>query len=343
MTVPTLLKHGTLNLLDGYDSFVPLAVGETALAKVDPSSVAFTVTGTGTISVKAGTVAYTPGGLATFQAATAVSMPTLVPGTNYSIFATAPSSATAVAAGTAGPTGSLLIGGFHYAPGGNATGVAGGNTTPAINPYSCWDLKWRPACQNPLGMALVAGAFWADIYLCGTNVDVNGTSFYGATMADGTSPPLVPASFGGGGGVTYPDFGYWSAAELIGSAGKRLPSVREFGMLAYGITEKTSLGADPETAGLDAPRTSKWGVMQAAGVMWIWGEQFGGPYAAASWSTAGTNGRGQVYNMPNAALLGGNWNDGSDAGSRCSAWNDGPSISANSIGGRGACDHLVLV
>ena len=43
-----------------------------------------------------------------------------------------------------------------------------------------------------------------------------------------------------------------------------------------------------------------------------------------------------------AALLGGNWNNGSNAGSRCSNWNNGPSNSNNNIGGRGACDDPSL-
>lgn len=44
-----------------------------------------------------------------------------------------------------------------------------------------------------------------------------------------------------------------------------------------------------------------------------------------------------------AALFGGNWNNGSNAGSRCSNWNNSASNSNNNIGSRGVCgDTQVL-
>lgn len=39
----------------------------------------------------------------------------------------------------------------------------------------------------------------------------------------------------------------------------------------------------------------------------------------------------------NAALLGGNWNNGANSGSRCSNWNNAASNSNNNIGSRFAC------
>jgi len=36
--------------------------------------------------------------------------------------------------------------------------------------------------------------------------------------------------------------------------------------------------------------------------------------------------------------LGGNWNNGANAGSRSANWNNSPSNSNNNIGGRGVCD-----
>jgi hypothetical protein len=57
----------------------------------------------------------------------------------------------------------------------------------------------------------------------------------------------------------------------------------------------------------------------AAGCMWVWGRDRGGPAAAASWN-ANTEGRGSEYNAPNAVLFGGSWAYGSDSGSRCSGW-----------------------
>lgn len=41
-----------------------------------------------------------------------------------------------------------------------------------------------------------------------------------------------------------------------------------------------------------------------------------------------------------AVILGGNWNNGSNAGSRCSNWNNSASNSNNNIGVRFACDDI---
>ena len=41
-----------------------------------------------------------------------------------------------------------------------------------------------------------------------------------------------------------------------------------------------------------------------------------------------------------AALLGGNWNNGANAGSRYSNWNNAPSNSNNNIGSRGVGDEI---
>jgi hypothetical protein len=40
--------------------------------------------------------------------------------------------------------------------------------------------------------------------------------------------------------------------------------------------------------------------------------------------------------------LGGNWNESSNSGSRCSNWNNSPTNSNNNIGVRGACDDIFL-
>jgi hypothetical protein len=87
--------------------------------------------------------------------------------------------------------------------------------------------------------------------------------------------------------------------------------------------------------------TSKWGVVQATGCMWIWGLDRGGPYGAAAWD-ANTEGRGSEYNAPNAVLLGGYWGTGANCGSRCSAWDHVASYSNNAVGSRFSCDHLTL-
>ena len=306
---------------------------------------------------------------------TAIVLPALTAGTDYAIYACSDGTLQA-SANFSAPAGyttanSRRVGGFHYAPGGNATGYnTGGNTTPAINPFSLWDLKWRPACPDPRGMALVAGRFWADIYLCGTDVDANGTSRNAVTIGDGSSPPKVPAMFGGDGSTTYGSFTWFEAAELMASAGKTLLGYDEFVAAAYGTKEAVARGSDAVTTGLgtsnagssntDEKFTSKWGLMQVSGCMHQWGREFisksmvpEAPADATALATSintftgrsSTEGRGSLY-LPGsadgiaAALFGASWDNGSDAGSRASFWYYPPWYSAVNIGARGRSDHL---
>jgi len=226
----------------------------------------------------------------------------------------------------------------------------GGDTTPAINAYSVWDLKFRPACPDPRGMCLVADGFWADIYLLGVDHPTNGSSKYNVTIADGPSPPKIPAKFGGNGTTAYGGGNWWDMHEVMRSFGKRFPNYSEFSALAYGTTEAISSGGtDVPTTGVSGTGatsawnlfTSKWGVVQAAGNLWVWGDEFGGGTAAGGW-VANTGGRGSTYQLENAVLLGGAWNTGVGPGSRASLWLYAPTYSNNDIGARGVCDHLQL-
>jgi hypothetical protein len=317
--------------------------------KADTTSVVFTKTGNSTLQIKAGTKVWRRDGtVQEFSSATSVTMPSLSAGTDYAIYVCDDDSLRADSNFSA-PSGystsnSRQIGGFHYAPGENATGTSGGNTTAAINEYSLWDLKWRPACNDPRGMTLVGGGFWADIYLTGVDAITNGSSKYNVTIADGSSPPKVPTMFGGNGSTTYGSYTWFEAMELATAFGKRNPTQQEFMALAYGTTEASSRGSDPGTTQMSATDdnfTSKWGCIQSTGCMRVWARDRGGPYAGASWN-ANTEGRGSEYNAPNAARLGGSWVDGSDSGSRCSLWNNAASYSHNAIGSRFVCDHLQL-
>ena len=284
-------------------------------------------------------------GIWTFVASgTAATMPgSPVAGTDYALWVKTGGVLEVTSSFTSPPVaGSRLVGGFHYAPGGNATGTSGGDSTPAINQYSLWDLKWRPSGDDPRGMHLVGGGFWGDIYITGVDHIINGTSKYNVTIADGSSPPRIPVAFGGNGSTVYGSYNWWEAAEVLHSHGKRLPTYMEYCALAYGVTEATSRGSDPGTTGLDAARTSKWGTMQATGNMYIWGADLGGPYAAAGYvATPGT--RGSTYYLPNAVGFGGTWSEGANAGSRNSAWSSAPSSSDGSRGSRGVSDHMKLV
>lgn len=343
---------GQMRVWDGAAWQATYAPSAVLFYKADPTTVAFTKTGAGTASIKAGTKVDVAGTVVTFVAATAITMPALTAGTDYAIWVKddATIQATTNFSSAPGAGNWRKIGGFHYAPGGNAAAVAGGDTTPAINAYSFWDLKFRPACPDPRGMTLVADSFWADIYLLGVDHLTNGTSKYNVSIADGSAPPKIPTKFGGTGSNAYSTLNWWEANEVLQSWGKRSPTYDEFAALAYGTTEATSSGgSDVPTTGVSGTGatnawnkfTSRWGVIQATGCMWIWGGEFGGGAAGASW-TANTGGRGSTYQMENAVLLGGNWGNPTESGSRCSAWSYSPPASSNYFGARGVCDHLTL-
>ena len=333
-------------------AYAPSAVVYGLFYKADPTTVAFTKTGAGTASIKAGTKVDVAGTVVTFVANTAITMPALTAGTDYAIWVKDDATIRATTNFSTAPGAGnwRKIGGFHYAPGGNAAAVAGGNTTPAINAYSFWDLKFRPACPDPRGMTLVADSFWADIYLLGVDHLTNGTSKYNVSIADGSAPPKIPTKFGGTGSNAYSTLNWWEANEVLQSWGKRSPTYDEFAALAYGTTEATSSGgSDVPTTGVSGTGatnawnkfTSRWGVIQATGCLWIWGGEFGGGAAGAAW-TANTGGRGSTYQMENAVLLGGDWGSAAGSGSRCSSWGLSPTASTSSFGARGVCDHLTL-
>ena len=321
-------------------------VGATAYGlfrKADPTIVAWSKTGNFTATTATTLYIEVNGTLHTIASGATITMPgSATTGTDYAIWCKTDGTLEATTNHTSPPTANARkVGGFHYAPGGNATGTSGGNTTAQINAYSMWDLKWRPACPDPRGMTLVAGGFWADIYLTGVDAITNGSSKYNVTMADGSSPPKVPTDFGGNGSTTYGSYTWFEAQEFATAFGKKCPTQMEFMSLAYGTTEASSIGTDQVSTILNAAYTSKWGVMQSAGVLYVWARDRGGPAAAASWN-ANTEGRGSEYNAPNAGLLGGAWFFGSVSGSRCSGWNYSASFSYDYIGSRFVCDHLQL-
>jgi len=142
------------------------------------------------------------------------------------------------------------------------------------------------------------------------------------------------------------------SVEVLGLYGKRPPRYREFADLAFGTTEAVSRGNDPGTTGIattnsgssqaDQVFTSKFGVIQSSGCMRVWGDEFGGGSAGASY-TANTGGRGSTYQLANAARFGGDWVAAANSGSRASFWNYSPTFSNASGGARGVCDHLTLV
>lgn len=335
-----------------------LVVG-TAAPLIKPYSLAgaaaFAATGANTIQSAIDFVVLVGRQFVSVAALTPIAIDTgaLAAGTDYAIYALADGSLVFSASFSA-PAGhtsadSQLIGGFHYAPGGNAAAQAGGDGVPAINPYSIWDLKYRPNCPDPRGMALVAGAFWCDIYLCNRNPEVNGSSRYGLTIADGSLPATIPTMFGGNGVTAYATLNWWEAAELATCVGKQLLSYDEACAAFYGVTEATARGTDPVSTGLDSARTSRWGIMQATGNLNTWGRGDNtdpNSTSAAAWQNI-AGGRGQLYlygsNGLKMPLFGGYWGNGAYAGSRYVGWDNAPSVSSGGVGVRARCDHLVLV
>lgn len=325
---------GIQNILDPYLFY-----------KSDKSSPAFIKTGNGTASIKAGTILKVAQQVFNFNSNTAITMPTLTSGTDYAIYVCSDGTVRADSNFTS-PTGyttlnSLKIGGFHYAPGGNATAQAGGNTTPQINEYSFYDPQWKPVALDPRGMSCINGAFWRDIYFFNNNPDVNGTSKYNQIIADGASPPKIPALLGGNGSTTLTTFTWFEAARIAACYGKQLITLEQQIISSFGTTEASSVGTDQGSTVWNAAYVSKFGINQCSGVMWTWLADRGGAYNTAGWS-ADTNGFGSSYNAPNAALGGGNWGNGLHSGSGCSAWGDAASASASHIGASFGCGHLNL-
>lgn len=203
-----------------------------------------------------------------------------------------------------------VVGGFHLAPGGNAPARAGGDDIPAINPFSCWDAGFRPACPDPRGMALVEHdglRFWCDIYLLGTSHSIDGSSRFGAEIADGVSMRR--------------GLDFAAAEAALAGHGKQLLTYDEFRAAAFGVIERSAAPRDPKWTGLDAARTSRFGIMQATGNMWVWGTD-GDP------------------DQPRPSIFGGSWFSGSNAGSRYADLDYWPGDSYVSISARGRCDHL---
>jgi hypothetical protein len=293
-----------------------LAAATATMVKKDPNSPALLVTGRDSIAIKAGTI-YAG---VTFDKDTPVvfDIP-LEPGCDYVVVIK--DGAVGYAHLTSPIVGDDILGGFHFAPGGSAAARKGGDEIPAINPYSLWDLSFRPVCPDPRGMVLVdapTGKFWCDIYLLGVSHVADGTSKLGATIADGDDPPAKPN------GKHFSKLDYDTAVAVMKHHGKGLLSVEEFFAAALGVTEKTAHSSNPRVTALDAPRTSKFGLMQATGNMWVWGHD-GDP------------------DEPRASFFGGSWLYVVYAGSRYAdvacVW---PDSSDDNLGARGRCDHLQL-
>ena len=349
-----------------------LIANDTLFLKSNSRTVAFTKAGSGTASIKAGTKVFVFDKVITFTSATAITMPTLTTGTDYSIWVSPAGAIQAVADPFNAPasppvTNARKIGGFHYGAVAPGTTVAGGAFATAgtgmiwtqgavdaiagINAYSFWDLKFRCLGEQH-GMALDPFTqSWAGVYFCSQDHITNGISRYNVNVASGTVLPRIPLAYGGNGTANYTAGTWYNFEEIAASHGMRLPLLREAMSAFYGVTENQSLGGAVETipAAIRQPGyTSRVGVEQATGHIWTWCQD-----SAARWDGAGgwawynnNGGRGQQYSYGSEqavrALAGGDRDFAAFSGSRASYWIDYPWDSNWSVGLRAFGDLLIL-
>ena len=350
-------------------------LGGVAITKADAHTPCIIKTGSGAVSIKAGTAVAAGAAAILFDVATAVTMPgTLNAGENYGVWVKPDGTAVCIEALTdAGPynwglppvVGATLIGGFHYsltAPGTTpATGsfstagftTQGGNypwtqaqidKLAGVNEYSIWDQLFRPKKLGLKGFVFDAEtSLWVGIYFCGTDHISDGPSRAGSNVASGTVLPKIPLAYGGDGTLAYGRSSWYEASEIAQSHGCRLLEYNEFASAAFGVTEAQSLGGPASTIPLTLRQpgyTSRIGLEQASGHAYCWGAtahaQGGG-----GWS-AGPN-RGNGYGGPHAGLFGGLRTDAGNSGSRSVFWRYSAWHSLWNTSLRVACDPLFPV
>lgn len=297
------------------------------LFKVASSLPCLTKTGASTVSVLAGTVLVSTAGTVTYASNTAVTMPALDSGSDYSVWVRpSDSSVRAVkdlfsSPASAPVAGDIKIGGFHFGAVGVGETVAGGQfaTTgdgmiwtqgdvdkiAGINEFSLWDLSYRPIC-DPRGMTCMKsangeGLYWVDIYLCNKDPQLYGTSAYSTAIACGAAgyKPTIPAIFGAG---TYSRMAFFEANEIAAAHRKGLPAYTQFAQMAFGVTEHTKVSAT--VAGRAVRLTSRIGLEQAAGCFGVVGQAVSSP-SSGSLGTASTGDRGGVPDGTVFQILGG--------------------------------------
>lgn len=316
-------SNGTIAVrINTFDHNAVSSTGAGLLSKsTDLSARAFELSGSTLQTAQAITVDGT-----NYAASVAITLPTLTSHTDYLIYHTA-SGLSAQPWDNAAPADSVMVGGFHAY-----------HTGATINHNSIWDLTYRPSC-SPRAMTQCPTGEWVDIYLMDVDYGINGYSRGGVTIADGSSPPKIPAIYGGNGTTNYGSLTWFEAVDLAAAAGKKLLTYASFTAAAYGVVEQQSVGTDPGTTKYQAGYRSACGLEQVTGCMWQWGEDING--SGTGWNAI-TDGRGSVYGASVAVLLGADWSNGSSAGSRASSWTNAPGNSGYHISSRASCAHMNL-
>mgnify|MGYP000450319473 CR=1 FL=1 len=320
-------------------------LGAGVFVKADTRQVAWTKTGNGTAETSTALTVEVDGGIVEVPSGTNISMPSLSAGTDYAIWVAPDGTLEADASFSTAPTaGGRRVGGFHYAPGGNASfslNAGDGGTTAQINEYSFYDLKWRPSVADPRGLTLVNESFWTGMYLMSANTTVAPLHKYNVEPARDGNNPQKPY----GDGTTYGNAKPMNVFECLSYYGFRAPDVNEFQLLALGVNEERSIGGSgPGNTGDVTDRskdeqTSAWGVFDATGVLNVWGRD---SLPDNNQDSGVTEGRSDNrFRISRFAGFGGSWVNGSSSGSRFVNTNTA-TISLTGIGGVGVCDHLIL-
>ena len=331
---------GEFSLLDG-----------TFSKRAGSDSVVFAKTGNGTAETSGDLVVDVDGTVVKVLEGTSISMPTLVVGTDYAIWMEPDGALTADASFTSPPVaGARRVGGFHYAPGGNATISAtgdwtthtGGNTTPQINEYSFYDLKWKPSAPDPRGLTLVNDSFWTGMYLMSNGDGAGPLHRYNVNPCRDGNAPFKPYATTP---TRYINAIPMNIFEVLAYNGFRAPDVNEFQLLAIGVNEERSIGGSgPGLTGDVSDRnknqqTSAWGVFDATGVLRVWGRDSLPDNVQDNNVTQGRS--NNVWRISRFAVFGGLWNVGANSGSRSVA-SSTASNSPTFDGGRGVADHVIL-
>ena len=312
-------------------------------AKSNRDSVAWVKKGNDTAETGQAIFVEVGGSVLEIASGTPISMPTLTVGTDYAIWVEPDGSLTADDSFSVPPVaGARRVGGFHYAPGGNASfslDAGDGGTTPQINEYSFHDLNWKPSAHDPRGLTLVGdGAFWVGIYHLAQNHLSGPPHRHGVSPARDGNPPQLVNGVG-----NYPDAQPMNLFECLAYHGFTTLKVEDFQLAAFGTNEAASRGSEPVTTGLpggstDAQFTSHWGVIQSTGVIALWSND---SILSTSDQTLPNPSRGGRFRVSRFAVLGGNWSGGADSGSRF-VTSVTATISDAFNGVRGRCDHLIL-
>ena len=325
------------------------------LAKTDKDKPVLEKTSAFTLDASQDFYAKTDSGVVLVALGTSVDMTgvTQTAGQDYTYWVDPAGNVVADTSFTSAPvTGAVLIGGFHNAPGGNASldtngnwaNHTGGDTTEQINEYSIWDLKWRPSVDDPRGLALVPGLNeWWGIYPMSNGNEGGPLHMYGVDPCRDTNAPYKMWADTPG---QYNDATPMNIFELLAYYGFKPPRADNFQFAALGTTEETSAGgSDPGLTGdmsdtRDKERfTSAWGLFDITGVIRIWSSDSLPNNVQENGVTQGRS--DDVFRFERFATLGGYWASGSGSGSRYVS----PGPSSNSVtilGGRGVCDHVVL-